>query len=45
MERLPRATAWKCTAAATSDLPDPVGVLRITFFSSNNSKMAASCAG
>ena len=35
----------KCSAAATSDLPDPVGVFRMTFFSSNNSRMADSCAG
>ena len=28
--RLPSASAAKCAAAATSDLPDPVGVLRIT---------------
>jgi len=45
MERRPRAMAWKCRAVATSDLPDPVGVFRTTFFSSNNSRMADSWAG
>ena len=45
MERLPWAMALKCSAVATSDLPEPVGVLRMTFFSSNSSRMADSCAG
>ena len=45
MERLPWAIALKCTAAATSDLPEPVGVFRMTFLSSNTSRMADSCAG
>ncbi len=34
-----------CNAAATSDLPEPVGVLRMTFFSSKSSRMADSWAG
>ena len=27
------------------DFPEPVGVLRIAFFSANNSRIASSCAG
>ena len=28
-----------------SDFPDPVGVARMTFFPSNNSRIASSCSG
>jgi hypothetical protein len=44
-ERLPCATDWKCSAVATSDFPDPVGVFRITLRPSNSSRIAFSCAG
>ena len=37
--------ARKCIAIATSDLPEPVGVLRMTFFPETISRMASSCAG
>ena len=35
----------KCSAVATNDFPEPVGVFRITFLSSNNSRIASSWAG
>jgi hypothetical protein len=43
--RLPAASAAKWAAAATSDLPDPVGVLRMTWLPRTVSKIASSCAG
>ena len=41
----PAASALKCSAEATSDLPEPVGVLRMTFLPSSSSRIASSCAG
>ena len=35
-----RAADSKSSAAATSDLPDPLGVFRMTYYSLNNSWMA-----
>ena len=43
--RRPSASAAKCAAVATRDLPEPVGVLRITWLPRTNSKIASSCAG
>ena len=43
--RLPAASAAKWAAAATSDLPEPVGVFKITWLPSTISKIASSCAG
>ncbi len=43
--RLSAAMAKKCTPSATSDFPDPVGVLRITFLPEAISRSASSCAG
>ena len=39
------ARRWAVGNWYSSDLPEPVGVLRMTFFSSNSSRMAFSCAG
>ena len=43
--RLLPAKATKWAAAATNDLPEPVGVFKMTWFPSSNSRMASSWAG
>ena len=44
-DRCPCASDLKWSAEATSDFPEPVGVLRMTLLSSKTSRIAASCAG
>ena len=44
-ERRPRVSEARWSADATSDFPEPVGVFRMTFWPSNSSRIASSCAG